>query len=542
MKTYQHSQASSAVWLPYIVFILAAIPLLLLRDFTPDNELRYLSIADEALANGQLFAFTNHGIPYADKPPLYLWIVMLCRKLCGQHLMIVVGAVSLIPALIIGRIMDSWAKRYLSPSIRTAALWMLFSTAYFFGLSVTLRMDMLMTLFIILALRSFYLYYKYPEIEHRQKILFPIWVFLAVFSKGPLGILIPLVSTLFYLMWERKLTMTGRLWGWRTWLILILLCGAWFGGVAFDGGKEYLNNLLVHQTVDRAVNAFHHQRPFYYYGIAFWYVAAPWSLFLVASILRCTVIGDKWSDLEKIYASAIICTFVMLSAISSKVQVYLLPSLPVFIYLGALCLSRVGASWLEKAFLFIVLLPLSLLLPAGIALHFLELPELAAVRSLIANAAIPSTALTLCYCGGAAISLCAIISLIYLFMHQRIAQSASWLGLGVLAAACICGLAIDSVNPLIGYGAMARKADAMASAGADIYTWKIRRAENIDVYMSKPRSVRVLPEDTIPFAFEKPKAGDLLIVPESSLSDIGFKATSPVKTGIYTIITIQPDE
>ena len=66
------------------VFVFCAVcllPMMAMRDFTPSNELRYLSIADEAIANGHLFAFYNHGIPYADKPPLYFWIVMLCRLL-----------------------------------------------------------------------------------------------------------------------------------------------------------------------------------------------------------------------------------------------------------------------------------------------------------------------------------------------------------------------------------------------------------------------------------------------------------------------------
>ena len=61
----------------YILFCMALLPILFLRDFTPLNELRYLSIADEALRNHTFFTFTNHGEPYADKPPLYFWFVML---------------------------------------------------------------------------------------------------------------------------------------------------------------------------------------------------------------------------------------------------------------------------------------------------------------------------------------------------------------------------------------------------------------------------------------------------------------------------------
>ena len=57
-------------YFPYFALIFALLPIILWRDFTPSNELRYLSIADEALQNHTFFSFTNHGIPYADKPPL----------------------------------------------------------------------------------------------------------------------------------------------------------------------------------------------------------------------------------------------------------------------------------------------------------------------------------------------------------------------------------------------------------------------------------------------------------------------------------------
>lgn len=90
------------------------LPLLVWRDFTPDNELRYLSIADEALRNGSLFAFSNHGVPYADKPPLYLWLLMACRWLCGGWKMWAVGLLSLIPTLVTVGIMERWTRNFMS--------------------------------------------------------------------------------------------------------------------------------------------------------------------------------------------------------------------------------------------------------------------------------------------------------------------------------------------------------------------------------------------------------------------------------------------
>ena len=71
---------------PYIPYVLALVPVMLFREFTPRNELRYLTIVDEALRDSHFWSFTFEGEPYADKPPLYFWLLMLARWLFGEHL------------------------------------------------------------------------------------------------------------------------------------------------------------------------------------------------------------------------------------------------------------------------------------------------------------------------------------------------------------------------------------------------------------------------------------------------------------------------
>ena len=61
----------------YLFWLIALIPIFLMRDIAKGNELTYLSIAEQALRNGNFFAFYNHGAIYVDKPPLYIWLVML---------------------------------------------------------------------------------------------------------------------------------------------------------------------------------------------------------------------------------------------------------------------------------------------------------------------------------------------------------------------------------------------------------------------------------------------------------------------------------
>ncbi|MCS2956812.1 glycosyltransferase family 39 protein [Bacteroides salyersiae] len=207
----------------YLLVFLMLLPMMIWRDFTPANELRYLSIADEALQNGILFSFYNHGIMYADKPPLYLWIVMLGKLIFGSHQMWFLSLFSLLPAFVIQVIMDKWTSIELSPGHRFSAKLMLITTGFFLGASIVLRMDMLMCMFITLSLYTFYKMFTGRESKF-DKYLFPLYIFLAVFTKGPVGIFIPVLSILAFLTIKGKIKQAPKFLGFRTWIIILLLC------------------------------------------------------------------------------------------------------------------------------------------------------------------------------------------------------------------------------------------------------------------------------------------------------------------------------
>ena len=179
----------------YIFILVALLPILIFRDYTPSNELRYLSIADEALRNGTFFTFTNQGIPYADKPPLYFWIVMLGKYLLGAHYMLFLSLFSLIPAFVIVHIMNGWTRQKIEREYILTSQLLLLSCGLFLGSTLVLRMDILMCVFITLSLYTFYKMLTGKGNQQINAILFPIYIFLAIFTKGPVGILIPLLCT-----------------------------------------------------------------------------------------------------------------------------------------------------------------------------------------------------------------------------------------------------------------------------------------------------------------------------------------------------------
>jgi 4-amino-4-deoxy-L-arabinose transferase and related glycosyltransferases of PMT family len=497
-----------------IIFIfICLLPILIFRDYTPDNELKYLSIAQESIENGNIFAFYNHSQPYADKPPLYLWIVILGKLIFGQHVMFFLSLFSLIPAFIIVWLMNKWLKE---EGIETSNLngdIMLLTSGFFLACSFVLRMDMLMTMFILLATYTFYKMYKhntaYPSEKNYKKLsfLFPIYTFLAIFTKGAVGIMVPLLVVVIFLAINKQIKTIGKYIGWKFWGVLIILCTCWFLGVFFDGGKEYLNNLLFHQTINRAVDSFHHKEPFYYYGITYWYAIAPWSIVTFIAIFLGFYKRLIKSDLEKILAIGSLGTILMMSFISSKIVIYLLPSFPFLIYLAAILIQKIRNNiWIKigvaiPAIIFILAVPASFFIVEYVPIKlWAPLPLFASILGI-----------------GGAVGL-------YFVFKQECSKGIKAIGISLFVSLFFAGFSINNVNDILGlknateYAKSVR--EGIIEEGGNkptISFYKVRSGLNMDAYFNEPIH-EVLKEDlsgiknTIMFVKEREFKRDSVLI------------------------------
>ena len=468
------------------VFVFCAVcllPMMAMRDFTPSNELRYLSIADEAIANGHLFAFYNHGIPYADKPPLYFWIVMLCRLLFGHHSCLALSMFSLIPAFAIVGIMDRWVMKGKSAMNRMSVAGMTLTCVMFLGTMVVLRMDMLMCLFIVLALWTFYRMYTGEGSRRQDSLTLPLWIFLALFTKGPVGLLMPPLAIAVFLAVKRDWKGFRKYLGLKTWGIIAALSAVWLTCVWLEGGLEYINNLLFKQTVGRAVNAFTHARPFWFYLVTILWCLAPYTLLLIgsfmASLLPVRKAGaEKVSDLEILFLCTIISTAAMLSSFSSKLPIYLVPVLPFCVYLFPTVLDRIGErGWMRWS----VGIFQILLLCAGIAtLLFLSgsvtIPAAACLLdeySFVREAPVVNAVILL--------TLANAMGTWFLIKRKSVNIPALLLSAGLFLAAFSASAVLRDLNPYIGYGSICSR----VPEGTDVATIFLHRPENIDVYTGR---------------------------------------------------------
>lgn len=545
------------VWCVLVVMLACLGPLMAMRDFSPSNELRYLSIADEALRDGHVFAFTNQGVPYADKPPLYLWIVMLCRLLFGRHSMFVLSLFSFVPAAVIILVMDKWVMRGREAVDRAAMAFMMGSSAMFLGLSVFLRMDMLMVMFDVLALRAF---------RRGKNGQFALYTFLALFTKGPVGLLVPPVTALVYILAARMaarrravscgapsepadaqgqaemsgqvassdeggiITRPGWWFGWRFWAILLGGCAVWFGGVYLDGGMDYLDNLLVHQTVGRAVNSFHHSRPVWYYLVLIWPVLLPWTFLCVYvfGVSLATIRRGAGED-EKLFVCMILSTFVMLSCFSAKLAIYLAPIFPFAVYLVPMTVERRG--W-RKCMDWLAAVPIGLFALVGTALAaavlYLWLAPERDMLAVLRMADVPWAAVEPFLAGGgwlvaAGLALAAggVGAVIALFKGQGL-RSAGVFAMGLLVCALLASPLMPLANDYIGYGNLCKE----IPAGEKVYARKVHRPEAMDVYLGR---------DVVKLEADDPLPSDGALITKASFEDPALEGRRRIVHGKYAV-------
>jgi len=231
--------------------------------------------------------------------------------------------------------------------------------------------------------------------------------------------------------------------------------------------------LVFHQTVNRAVNSFHHVHPFYYYMISVWYSLAPWSLLIIGVIAIGMYKRMISSDIERLFLVVVVCTFVILSCISSKLEVYLIPAFPFAVYLCILLLPRFKWSW-----------PFSLLLAIP------EIALLLALPAVLVLSHLPSTAYLghpLIIVASALLTLCSAISLFFLYRKQDLYKSIQALAIGLGITIFVGGWSLPSINSELGYAAICKKAQEIAIPQAQLkyYACGLSHPENMDVFLNK---------------------------------------------------------
>lgn len=337
---------SNRIYLYVLLSIFAAfIPALLLRDFNALNELNYLGIAQEALERGSWFAFYENGVPYADKPPLYLWICMLAVAIAGVHAMPLVLLASVLPFIALISLLDRYLAYEFRHQERLLIMLGMGSMLVMDVLALVGRMDMLFSMVMLLAyLKLMKRYILLKELDHQEgnhrpkygNLSIPFLLFLAVFIKGPYGILFPLLAILVLMALNHDYKRYFAIVRPHYFVIVLLLVSLWGLCVYLEGGADYFNNLFFEQSAKRlgAIEGVRivHQEPFYFFFKIFLVMTLPVGLCALYFMARQLYLRESLDIKIQACLSFVLVALVVLSIPKSKLEIYLLPALPMVFY------------------------------------------------------------------------------------------------------------------------------------------------------------------------------------------------------------------
>ena len=292
------------------------------------------------------------------KPPLFYWTGLVSSKLAGG-----VSEISMrLPLVLAGTatvfLTTLLGFQLFSPVAGCMAGLILATCWRYVYLASHARIDMLFAFFITLAFAGFWKMLR-TEDEVKQKFVVgwtALALGLAVLTKGPLGLVFPLIAWTIYC---RVCGKGGMPWRWLI-LIPVGVVGFWLALAWTSGGEEF-QSMIYRETVGRIAGDDSiqiHQKPFYFYVPQIFLGMAPWSLFLPAILWQ----GFKMrrDDSRWMYpATAFAALFIFLSLFSGKRGDYLLPLYP----MGALIVAHYFSESVSRTRL---RLPLGQSIPSGI--------------------------------------------------------------------------------------------------------------------------------------------------------------------------------
>lgn len=332
------------------IFLVATIVLLLIGNawlaITDPVESNYALTAREMLESGDYISPRIYGNYWYDKPIFFYWELILGFKIFGINEFGARFFPAVFALLNVGLVYWFAKKLYGAKTAFCSAL--IFSTTTsFFYLSKAVITDMAFVFFFNAVLISFYM--AYSSGKRRLYLASFFFAGLATLTKGPVGILMPGLILLIFLIIRKRPGELLRMM-WLPGLAIFCAVCCWYYQMYTLHGADFITNFFgVHNFLRATVSEHSRDDVWYYYTMIFLLGFFPWSFLMLYQLkrrfaeLREKIRARKVDEAILFLALWAFLVNALFQMMATKYITYSQPAfLPLAILAGCLLADRLG--------------------------------------------------------------------------------------------------------------------------------------------------------------------------------------------------------
>ncbi len=211
------------------------------------------------------------------------------------------------------------------------------TSAFYFAMGKTVFTDMIFTVLILYSFLSFYFAYTNSTYKRVGILTFYLFCALAVLTKGPLGLIIPQVTVVIFLIYQRQLSFLKSIWVVWGVILCFLVAVPWYWYEINKFGNAFIQEFFFNDHWRRLTDAEHKGNDrWFFYPVTMIAGFFPWSLFLVAAFVDFYKrLKFSIKPFEYFLLSWILVVFIVFQVAHSKLASYILPMFPALALLTA---------------------------------------------------------------------------------------------------------------------------------------------------------------------------------------------------------------
>ena len=332
-----------------LIFLVLYVFLLGVRPLIMPDEVRYVEIPREMIADGDFVTPRLNGLRYFEKPIMGYWLIAGALRVFGENAFAArfVPAVSTGLAALIVLLLTAKMTGRREIGAYAAGCFLLMPLVFIIGTFCTL--DANFSLFITATVASFYCAVEGYLEKNRVKCL--SWLAAtgaaagcAFMVKGFLAFALPVMAVLPWLIWEKRWKAIFTL-PWIPFAVALFVIAPW-AILVHRAQPDFWRYFVIEEHFSRfgfcgETKVEHPHGPFFFvltllWGVAEWFLLLP---AIAVGIRKTGIRGEKLS-----WFRFLICwfagPFILLSASSGKLPTYILPCFPPLAIMIAAALFR----------------------------------------------------------------------------------------------------------------------------------------------------------------------------------------------------------